>query len=346
MSPWIGLLIAAATCGLIVILARRPRADATPQPESPPAQDDHTLALTRDADRLAPIPLPTEKPKVPPGMYTFGFIWRWDGKAWHLETPPDCEPITGLAGFGATVWASSWKQLWRRGPDGWSMRPVPVRLQTMHGWSEDAFMTGGNRTVFRIQGDAIEAIGTLPEGISALWGPTPDDVWVVGWSGMIMRWRDGEWTRESSGVATRLTGVFGQGDTVIIVGEKAVALRSNGDGEWTPEGIPERDEYPHSLDAIWGDGRGVWYAVTSGGDILARRDGIWTVEHSTGRQLTAVNGRGADDVFATGLQGRIWRSRGDGRWREESGSRGATLSAVHRQGDDLFVGGDWFFEVT
>lgn len=352
MPLWLGLVLAAVTCAALVLLLHRPAAaSAAPDesdapPAEPPAGDGHTLAVTSDGDRLAPIPRPPATPDLRPGMYTFGYIWRWDGRAWHLETPPDCEPITRIFGIGQTVWATGWNELWRRDASGWSKQYAPVRLYALHGWSEARVMCGGNRTVFAVDGDALKPIGTTPSGISALWGPSPDDVWVVGWNGMIMRWRGGAWIAEESGVEGRLTGVFGQDGEIVVVGEDAVALRSRGDGVWIREAIPEREGYPHSLSALWGDGRGVYYAVTSGGAILARRGGAWAVEATTDRQLLAIGGRGADDVFALGLQGHVWRSRGQGDWRDEGGAKSNSLQAVHRQGDDLFIGGDWFFEVS
>lgn len=354
MSPWLGLVLALVTGAAVFLFMQRGRdADALPEPregDAPPPEataDGHTLQVTADSERLSPMPRPPQKPDVRPGMYTFGFIWRWDGAGWHLETPPDCEPITAIHGVGRALYAVGWNELWRRGPDGdWSRRRMPVRLQTLHGWSEDVFMCAGNRSVFLIRDGEPKDIGTLPEGIAALWGPSPDDVWVVGWSGMIMRWRDGAWTREDSGVDSRLTGVFGQGGEIVIVGEDEVALRSTGDGVWIRETVPARESYPHSLDALWGDGRGVFYAVTMGGAIMARRDGAWRIEAETGRQLLGVHGRGADDIFALGLQGQIWRSDGRGAWRDEGGARSNSLRAVFRHGDDLYVGGDWFFEVS
>jgi hypothetical protein len=283
-------------------------------------------------------------------MYTFGFLWRWEAGAWQLETPPTCEPITRIFGVQGVLWATSWKEIWQHTPLGWVRHDAPVRLFALHGWpagpgESPQFIAGGGRALFHLQGDRITTETGLPESVSAVWGLHLDDVFAVGWNGMIMRKTNGQWAPEESGVADRLTGVWGQADEIVIVGENGIVLTSSGDGRW----IQQTQDATRRLNfaGIWGDGAGVFYAVTDSGQILARRAGTWTIEQSVGRQLLGIQGcaeRG--EVWSMGLQGNLWRSVGDGRWTDCSGARTNSLHTVHREGDRLWVGGDWFFEIT
>lgn len=350
----IWVVVAVVICGAILFfIGDKPGADESGQTDAGSgAKAPHAIALP-DAVRAAtaaPIVAPLPKavrPDLPPGMYTFGFIWRWEDDAWHLDTPPECEPITRLFGVDGALWATSWKELWQHTADGWVRHDMPVRLFALHGWSADAFMIGGVRNLYRLDGESIVPETTLPESVSALWGPTPADVYAVGWSGMIMHLRDGTWAPEDSGEAARLTGVWGQAGEVVVVGEDGVVLVSSGDGEWTREVLPGDSERAFDFAGLWGDGAGTWYAITRGGYVLARRDGGWTVEHAVKQQLLGVQGcaeRG--EIWVSGLQGGLWRSIGDGVWVEQPSARANSLNTVHRDGDRVWVGGDWFFEIA
>lgn len=346
---WIAIAVGIA----FVFLVFAQRGSSSAEPGELPAQRAHSMTLTAarstdDEQIVAPLPKPPAKPDRPAGMYTFGFIWRWEDGAWHLDTPPDCEPITRIHGAGGALWATSWKELWQHTPKGWIRHDMPVRLFAMHGWSADAFMIAGIRNVYRLQGGRFVPETTLPESVSALWGPTPDDVFAVGWSGMIMRKRDGAWAPEASGEAARLTGVWGQSGDIIAVGADGIALRSKGDGQWDREEVPAGKEgRPLSFAGVWGDGAGTWYAITDSGEILARRDGKWAIEHRVKWQLLGIQGNAEQgEIWVSGLQGQLWRSVGDGTWTDSSGSRANSLHTVHRDGERLWVGGDWFFEIA
>jgi len=330
IEPWMVVALVVLTIALVISLAR----------------DKAQQAQTTQTFALGPVPAPPQKPDVPPGMYTFGFVWRWDGVVWHLETPPSCEPITRLASAGETLWATGWNEVWTRRYGVWTRHAVPDRLYGLQVWSEQSVMAAGGKSIYALRDGGLVKVEHAPSGISDLWGPRPDDLWIVGWDGMILRFRDGAWFREESGVTSRICSVCGDARDVIAVGERSVVLRSSGDGHWTREEVPPAaSEYGHGFDSVWADGAGAFYAVTSSGRIFARRKGRWAVEHETGRQLKAVWGSSPRDVYVVGLQGQLFRSKGDGVWRDESGARTNTLSAIHARGGEVYVGGDWFFEV-
>ncbi|MGK0360933.1 MAG: hypothetical protein ACI9U2_003247 [Bradymonadia bacterium] len=348
---WIALAVGVAVVVLFVT-QRGSQGASNVDPDSPIGEHSMTLSVatpTGDDSGIGPLPAPT-KPKLPAGMYTFGFIWRWEDGAWHLDTPPDCEPITRIFGVDGALWATGWKELWQHTAQGWVRHDMPVRLFAMHGWSADDFLVGGIRSLYRLEDGAFVAETMLPESVSAIWGLTPDDVFAVGWSGMIMHARDGAWTREASGESERLTGVWGDADTVVAVGDAGIALHSRGDGQWARDEVPTDDDgRALSFAGVWGDGAGTWYAITGGGAILARRGGKWAVEHRVGRQLLGIQGCAkTGEVLASGLQGQLWRSLGDGTWSDLSGSRANSLNTAHRDddGERLWVGGDWFFEIA
>lgn len=106
----------------------------------------------------------------------------------------------------------------------------------------------GPPTIVRIRDGAGEVVGDLPAALDPaavlfkVWGRAPDDVWVVGDRGTIMRWDGARWTHEALPGGPRLVTVHGAGEALVAVGgaTRALIFERAGDawGEVAPAPYP------------------------------------------------------------------------------------------------------------
>jgi hypothetical protein len=207
--------------------------------------------------------------------------------------------------------------------------PVAVGLTAVWGAGDEVFAVGQGGTVLRRSagGWRQESTGLTGERLSAIWGTVRSGqatVYVVGSLGTMLRREKGTWTMLSSRVtSTPLSAVWARrADEVYAVGPSGLILRRRGTvavGAWSQEGDGVTAE---GLNAVAGyaankDAEAQVYAVGTGGTILHRSAGAWTIEGAvlTGQELTAI-WVGADVVYAVGRGGRVAR-RQDGRWQLE-----------------------------
>lgn len=148
-------------------------------------------------------------------------------------------------------------------------------------------------------------------GLRRFWGLTPDDVWAVGERGLVVHFDGRTWHKLPSGTDADLLGMAGRerGDAW-IVGHNGTILRLKGTtcspenllGDAGTSLVPEGT----ALFDVWvADAGTAWVAGGVPGDggmaVLGRREGErWIFDHDDGKPLTAVWGRGADDVWARG----------------------------------------------
>jgi len=141
-----------------------------------------------------------------------GTVLEWrSGALRRLDTPDlSVDDVDAVVAFG--VWAASETDvyavgsiagnagfIWHDDGDGWEGVPLP--------------------------GDVpVGSDGTAP-GLFKVWGRSPEDVWIVGDRGLVLRGnaRAG-FTRVESGVSERLFTVHGAGDRVVMVGGSSNAL--------------------------------------------------------------------------------------------------------------------------
>jgi hypothetical protein len=149
----------------------------------------------------------------------------------------------------------------------------------------------------------------FPTDEAAIWGNGPNDVYVVGGtdSGEILHWDGCRWSKLDPGLGPLgpLSGVWGTGDEVVIVGQDNVPdggshgflLRKDASG-WTRIATPDNDPYS----AIWGTGANdVWLGD---GNTIVRWDGTTftaTPPLPGANPYTAfktITGSAPDDVWA------------------------------------------------
>jgi len=215
---------------------------------------------------------------------SFGF----DGGTWSARPSP---------GFNESG------PIWAAGPgDYWAVNrqiPTTLRHYTNGTWSPAVDI--GAKGVMHVWGvaghvyalgygdddDAGDALIYLYDGFggtwtphligskvnpTGIWGTGPNDLFVVGWDGLILHWNGTAFTKHASGVTDRLYAVWGfAADDVFAVGSMKVALHWDG-ATWSQEPLPTTAVYMGVLTLfdIWGSAPDDIWAVGDYGVILHR----------------------------------------------------------------------------
>jgi hypothetical protein len=168
-----------------------------------------------------------------------------------------------------------------------------------------------------------------------VWGSGPDDVWVVGDRGRLLRWRNGALAAVDSGTTKDLRGVWGSGPDDVWIAGLGVLMHATAAGPSPP--LPEfmghifyrvRGTSPRD---VWVAGSGpyhfdgmTWNRVDTGAALGPRdvwpvsADEVWTAGSKELRQWTRARGTwvkydartddvlwasGSDDVWAASFYG-------------------------------------------
>ena len=136
----------------------------------------------------------------------------------------------------------------------------------------------------------------------AVWGSSPNNVWVVGASGSIMHWDGALFSPVQSGTTGDLLSVWGSGpNDVWVGGANGLLLRWNGTA-FSPVTVGTMQ----GISSIWGSGpNDVWFV-----------DGTPTLQHFTGNGFTAVTtgsgvslsaiwGSSANDFWVVAINGNV-----------------------------------------
>lgn len=149
-----------------------------------------------------------------------------------------------------------------------------------------------------------------PNGLNAVWGSSPTDVWAVGGTAgvsTIVRWDGTDWSLVPTSAPQVLTGISGTSSTDIwAVGRGGTILRWNG-STWAsvPSGTTE------VLNAVWASSPSDAWAVGQNGVIRRWNGTSWNTSSSgTTQPLRAVWGTSASNVWAAGDQGTMLRWNG------------------------------------
>ena len=179
-----------------------------------------------------------------------------------------------------------------------------------------------------------------PQGnaLTAAWGTSERDLWLVGCAGTILHFDGAKWARAASGTTATLRGLWGSGQAdVWAVGDRATVLHFDGKA-WTAA----PDAARVGLRAVWGSGpRDVWIAGERGA--LAHFDGTrWSEVASGAREtLLALGGTGPGDVFAVGAGGAVLHFDGAGWSRQKSATPNALYGVwVNRRNDVWALSGN------
>jgi hypothetical protein len=211
-----------------------------------------------------------------------GIIMRsWDGQRWSTVWRDDTSYLSGFNG------------IWSGTDDTYVVGAAcPTATCTAaRGWILHSGDSGDTWTT---------SLSGFADGLAAVWGSGPSDVYVVGFHGTILHSTDGHaWTPQVSG-ATALHAIWGSGpDDVFVVGGNGVLLHTtNGGQSW----VSLNSGTSWDLNAIWGSGPGDIYVVGEGRTILHSSDDgqTWTPQlDGISDVFYGVWGRGPD-ITGTG----------------------------------------------
>ncbi|MFZ5468172.1 MAG: hypothetical protein ACOZIN_01940 [Myxococcota bacterium] len=198
-----------------------------------------------------------------------------------------------VVGAGGTVLRSVQKGPWKR-----ESSTTNVDLEGVWGFPDagTVWVTGGNLIRYWERDRWVDANdGGLSGPFNAVWGASPDDVWVVGGSaaagGRLVRCRNRSCLLDPYTPGAALNGLHGTSSTdVWAVGDRTIVLRFDGT-RWQPVAMSSQDfSVPPTLRAVWGRPNDM---VVVGGDLQAafgRANNLGGAVTTPATYLPPVNG--------------------------------------------------------
>jgi photosystem II stability/assembly factor-like uncharacterized protein len=259
----------------------------------------------------------------------------------RLLSPGSRELLDDVVGWGKERWAVGAAGTLLRAADGtrWETvsSPVKTSLYALAGTPEELYVVGDRGTILRGNGAGFTALESgVTVQLEDVLVLSPDDVLVVGFD-QILRSRDHgkTWSAENHPKARDLNGVTGSAGGLWIVGDGGVVLTSRGDGKWEQADAGTRAD----LAAVWSQSsKNVWVAGT---DTVLRWDGDSWRELNVPRgayRAIAGNDRGAIAIGAE--DGRVLVSSDNGKTWKLSIALDASIEALwYAPNGDLSIAG-------
>ena len=174
----------------------------------------------------------------------------------------------------------------------------------------------------------------------ALWGASPQALYMVGLGGDIARYNGQTLSRMGSGVTTTLNGIWGFSTSdIYAVGRSGTIIHYDGDG-WTQQ---ECDAQGHDLYSVWGSSAADVWVV--GDQVVLHYDGSsWSrVETLCDfADFRDVYGRSASDLFVCGRSGQLFHFDGEG-WQDQTfttyGDFAHIWGGLRQDGDQYWAAG-------
>ena len=164
--------------------------------------------------------------------------------------------------------------------------------------ANDIFAVGFDGLISHYDGSQWQemASGTF-SNLMDIWGSSSTDVFVVGGGGTILHYDGNQWNIMNSGTAFYLSGVWGTSNTdIFAVGHEGTILHYDGN-QWTTM----TSGIGANLNSIWGSSSMDVFAVGKVGTILHYDGSQWTTMTSgTDADLKDIWGTSSTDVFAVG----------------------------------------------
>lgn len=268
-------------------------------------------------------------------------ILHWDGTAWtaakQTGTPTSKATLNG-------VWGAKANDLWAVGGGGtafhydgqiWTLAPAigTLNLQAVAGSSSsDIWATSSDGTIVRYNGSSWQNHTMMAQPINDVSVTPTGQAWVVGGSGLTMRWETTKWTQYLSNVSQELRGVWldPSGDAW-AVGAAGTMLRW-ASGAWsnlqTGVRVELRDAWAASPDDVW--------VVGAAGALLHGVSGTWTPVAGTSLDCDSVTGQNASNVWAA-CQNNVLKWNGATWAVEYMAPAGVVLSSLWTGGGDVWA---------
>ncbi len=195
---------------------------------------------------------------------------------------------------------------------------VETTLRAMFAFSaSDVWAVGDGNTFLHFDGTAWSVVApALPDAgadeaddLSAVWGASADDFWVVGLRGALWRVQSGMPEEQASPSGDSWRAIWGSAaDNVIVVGDKGASLRYDGT-QWTKSTLPTAGKHLYALD---GRSETDVYAVGAAGTVLHYDGMLWqNVELTLPKvDLFSVQVQSATEIVVTGAGGATYRYDG------------------------------------
>ncbi len=210
-----------------------------------------------------------------------GKIYRYSGDSWIEEVTGAPVPLLNwVDGSGVDVWVVGNEGVTlRRVQDGWTDIESPTEEPLWGVWgasSGEVWAVGGDpltenpAVMLRFDGVAWEDVPlpTVDRPFGALfkvWGTSPDNVYAVGESGVVLHYDGASWAQEASGTTKDLISLWGAGpDEILAVGGRGIATLLRYDGaSWTETLVGTEP----GLNGVWMDSDGYAYVCGQGGKV-------------------------------------------------------------------------------
>jgi photosystem II stability/assembly factor-like uncharacterized protein len=266
---------------------------------------------------------------------TEGAIYRVrdGGSRWEARTERVQGAVLAITGAGRARWAVGRGGLIARSTDegrSWSTSIHPARTDFLSAFAlseRELLLTNADNKFLRsVDGGQTFTVSAPPQGIpgiGSVWASGPEDIYVAGPQGWIIKSTDhgATWRRLNTGISEDFFALWGLGpDEIFAVATHGFIIRSTDRGvSWQRMiNMSTRD-----LTNLSGDSRGRLFAVGKEGEILTSADhGVhWRIARTNLPRTTSIFGACVDgDVwYAAGLGSTLLRSTDHGEtWTTES----------------------------
>ncbi len=207
-----------------------------------------------------------------------GHIYHWNGQTFaSTGMPPN------FAGTQTAVWAYAPDKAWSSGF-----------------WNVLSWDGSGTWTESYTSGSFINGI----------WGSSPNDVWAVGNSGLVVQWNGTKWTDRSAGISSELLGVWGVDSAHLYAVGASGTMISNASGSWADVNLGTGD----GLNGIFGTSATDIWVVGDRGTLFHRDNFGWSkvTNLPTAVNLNAVWAGCPKDVWIAGDKSTLLHYDGSG----------------------------------
>lgn len=249
-------------------------------------------------------------------------VEHWDGTAWSVTPTPNVGPDTRLEGVSAISATDAWAVGQQQNGTASAGRETSgTSSDSGSGKSSNTGSEGPFTVIEHWDGHAWSLVPTpslpTPEGLSAVGGDGPDDVWAVGFDGgaaLAEHWDGQSWSIVPAGVGRLAAVAVVSAADAWVVGASTSPLVERWNGKaWSAVANPNPPGSNVLLGVAALSDSDVWAVGESAGPsanetLVEHWDGVaWSIAPSPSPdhddRLAAVAGAGPDDIWAVGVAG-------------------------------------------